>query len=45
MNQECISEEITSKGQKIKDVIHIGYKSVSTLDCLYGQRFGKSLCS
>jgi len=36
MNQECISEEMTSKGQMIKDMIHIGYKLVSTLVCLYG---------
>ena len=36
MNQECISEEISSIGQMTKDTTHIGYKSVSMLVCLYG---------
>jgi hypothetical protein len=44
MNQECISEEMPSKGQMTKETTHIGYKSVSTLVCLYGKRFRKSFC-
>ena len=38
MNQECISEEMPSKGQMTKDTTYIGYKLVSTLVCLYGKR-------
>ena len=44
MSEECISEEIPSKGWMTKDTTLIGYKSVSMLVCLYGYRFGKSLC-
>jgi len=44
MNQECISEEMSCKGQMTNDTSHIGYKLVSVLACLHGQRFGKSLC-
>jgi hypothetical protein len=36
MSQECISEEIPSKGLMKKDATHIGYKSVSMLVCLHG---------
>ena len=37
MSQECISEEIPSKGLNDKGhTTHIGYKLVSMLVCLYG---------
>ena len=44
MNQECISEEMLSKGGMTKETMYNGYKMFSTLVCLYGQRFEKSLC-
>jgi hypothetical protein len=34
MCEECISEEIPSKGQMTKDITHIGYKLVSLLVCI-----------
>ena len=34
MNQECISEEILSKGEMTKETMYNGYKMFSTLVCL-----------
>ena len=36
MNQECISEEMSSKGEMTKETMYNRYKMFSTLVCLYG---------
>jgi len=37
MSQECISEEISSKGQMAKETIYNGYKLASMSVCMYVQ--------
>jgi hypothetical protein len=44
MIQKCICEEMSNKGQMTKETMYNGYNMVSTLACLYEQRFGKLLC-
>ena len=36
MNQGCISEEMSSKGEMTKETMYNWYKMLSTLVCLYG---------
>ena len=43
-SKECISEEMSSKGQMTKETIYNGYKLASISVCLCGQIPKKTLC-